>query len=131
MVPKAGWARGVVVGAAGVALCASRLATGLTAPASAVPAVDLTTADAPADPTTEISRLIVAYEPGVSPVTPGGAATGSGAVPGVELSPGDALGSGMRTVELGDAVSEETAEQIAARLAKDPRVAWAEPDRFI
>ena len=88
MATKAALGRRVVVGAAGVALCASSLATGLTTPAFAAPApaVDLTTADAPADPSPEISRLIVAYEPGVSPVTPGGAATGSGAGCGPQKS---------------------------------------------
>ncbi len=131
MVTKAGSSRRIAVAIAVTALCASSLATALTTPASAVPAVAPVTTDSPADPNQEISRLIVSYEKGVSPVTPGGEATGSGAVPGVELSPGDPLGSGMRTVELGEAVSEETAEQIAARLARDPRVAWVEPDRFI
>ena len=131
MVTKAGSGRRIAVAVAVTALCASSLATALTTSASAVPAVAAVTTDSPEDPTQEISRLIVSYEKGVSPVTPGGEATGSGAVPGVELSPGDPLGAGMRTVELGEAVSEETAEQIAARLARDPRVAWAEPDRFL
>jgi hypothetical protein len=85
----------------------------------------------PSDGPPEVSRLIVAYEPGVAAVRPDGEATGSGTVPGVELSPGDPLGAGMRTVELEGPVSEATAEQIAARLARDPRIAWAEPDRFI
>ena len=135
MVTKAGSARRVTIAVAVAALGASSLATAFSAPASAVvpavvPAV-VTTVDPTYDPTQEISRLIVSYEKGVSPVTPGGAATGSGAVPDVDLSPGDPLGSGMRTVELGEAVSEDSAEQIAARLEKDPRVALAEPDRFL
>ena len=135
MVTTAGSARRVTIAVAVAALGASSLATAFSAPASAVVPAVITTVDPTVDPindpTQEISRLIVSYEKGVSPVTPGGAATGSGAVPDVDLSPGDPLGSGMRTVELGEAVSEETAEQIAARLEKDPRVAWAEPDRFI
>ena len=128
---SAGSGRRVVVAVTGLALCASSLVTAFTAPASAAPRTPAADSESPAEPAPEVSRLIVAYEPGVSPITPGGNATGSGAVPDVDLSPGDPIGSGMRTVELGEAVSEETAEQIAARLASDPRVKWAEPDRFI
>ena len=60
MVTKAGSGRRIAVAVAGISLCASSLATALTMPASAVPAVDPGTAHSPADPTQEISRLIVA-----------------------------------------------------------------------
>ena len=76
----------------------------------------------------EISRLIVAYEPGVSASEAPGAATGDSSVPEAELSPDKSLGEGMRTVKLATPVSAAQAAQIASELTADPRVKWAQPD---
>ena len=79
----------------------------------------------------EVDRLIVAYEPGVRITEAPGVATGSSTVDQVELEPGNALGTGMRTVVLSEAVDKSTAEEIASDLTADPRVKWAEPDYFV
>ena len=79
----------------------------------------------------EVTRMIVAYESGVALTEAPGVATGSSSVAAVELTPGDALGQGMRTVELSAAVTKPEAERIADQLTADTRVKWAEPDYFV
>lgn len=79
----------------------------------------------------EVERLIVAYETGVKITEAPGVATGSSSVDEVALSPGSALGAGMRTVTLSEPVDEVTAEKLANELTADPRVKWAEPDYFV
>jgi serine protease len=75
--------------------------------------------------------MIVAYEPGVALTEAPGIATGASSVAAVALAPGDALGQGMRTVELSEAVTKPEAERIADQLTADTRVKWAEPDYFV
>ena len=79
----------------------------------------------------EVQRLIVAYEPGVPNVEAPGRATGSDAVNEVALLPDKPLGAGMRTVEISEAVNENTARELSAELTADPRVKWAQPDYFV
>ena len=79
----------------------------------------------------EVSGLIVAYEPGVSPEESRDRATGSAALGTVALLPDEPIAAGMRLVELSEAVSESTAKQLADKLEADPRVAWAEPDVMV
>ena len=79
----------------------------------------------------EVESLIVAYEPGISPVESANRATGSSNLGTVALLPDDAIAAGMRTVELSEPVSEDTAEALADKLEADPRVAWAEPDVMV
>lgn len=79
----------------------------------------------------EVKRLIVAYETGVKVTEAPGVATGSSSVDDVALSPGVALGAGMRTVTLSEPVDEAKAEKLADELTADPRVKWAEPDYFV
>ena len=79
----------------------------------------------------EVTRMIVAYESGVALTEAPGIATGASSVAAVELTPGDALGQGMRTVELSEAVTKPEAERIADQLTADARVKWAEPDYFV
>ncbi|CAB4885358.1 unannotated protein [freshwater metagenome] len=79
----------------------------------------------------EVQRLIVAYEPGVPTAEAPGRATGSDAVADVALFPDKPLGIGMRTVEISEAVNEDTARAISAELTADPRVKWAQPDYFV
>ena len=76
-----------------------------------------------------VQRLIVKYASGVPTVESGGRATGSDDLGTVALEPGRGIGAGMRTVELSESVSEDTALVLAERLAEDSRVEWAEPDR--
>ncbi|MBU6245831.1 MAG: fibronectin type III domain-containing protein [Actinomycetales bacterium] len=79
----------------------------------------------------EVTQMIVAYEPGAKFTEAPGVATGSSAVTEVDLAPGSAIGTGMRTVVLSEAVTQTTAEKIADQLTADPRVKWAEPDYFV
>ena len=79
----------------------------------------------------EVQRLIVAYEPGVPTIEEPGRATGSDAVGDVALLPDKPLGAGMRTVEISEAVNEDTARELSAELTADPRVKWAQPDYFV
>jgi len=98
---------------------------GASAPSAAVEATPSSAVEG------EVERLIVAYEPGVRITEAPGVATGSSTVDDVALSPGAALGTGMRTVTLSEAVDDATAERIADELTADPRVKWAEPDFFV
>ena len=79
----------------------------------------------------EVQRLIVAYEPGVPTAEAPNRATGSDAVNEVALLPDEPLGAGMRTVEISEAVNEDTARELSAELTADPRVKWAQPDYFV
>ncbi len=75
-----------------------------------------------------VEAIIVQYQPGTRVTEEPGVATGSDEVPGMELAPGEAIGFGLRTVELPVNVSEETAEQIAEHLEQAPEVRYAEAD---
>lgn len=121
------------------AVAAGSLAlVGAVSPALAdVPDAASVGATAPVGPTPvgpgndEITRLIVAYEPGVSPIEAPGQATGSDAVQAVDLEPGRKISEGMRTVELSAPLSADAAQQVANQLTADPRVQWAEPDKRV
>ena len=76
----------------------------------------------------EISRLLVSYEPGVSPVDAGGDVTGQDFVPSVDLEDVERIGKNIFTVDLPGAVSESEALKIADELAKSPQVKIVEPD---
>ena len=109
------------------ALAAGILLVGLApgAPAAAVPdAPDPAPAAAPAD----VTSLIVAYAPGVAPVEPSGVAAGSSDVTTADLQAGEAIGFGLRTVDIAAPVSVETAEALATELEASPDVLWAQPD---
>jgi hypothetical protein len=76
----------------------------------------------------EISRLLISYEPGVSPVHISGDITGQNYVPNVELGDVERVGHNLFTVELPGAVSESEALKIADELEKSPQVRIVEPD---
>ncbi|KGA13783.1 hypothetical protein GM51_18825, partial [freshwater metagenome] len=82
-----------------------------------------------ADPK-DISRLIVKYRNGVSPTLDNGKPTGSEALD-VDIDTGQAIGAGMRTLVLDDAITTNKAGEVATTLNGDPRIEWAEPDVFI
>ena len=88
-------------------------AAGPSAASAAVEAIPSTGDDG------EISTMIVAYEPGVKRTEAPGVATGNSSVSAVELEPGVALGAGMVTVELSEAVDRSTANTIARELTAD------------
>ncbi|MDA2986887.1 MAG: S8 family serine peptidase, partial [Actinomycetota bacterium] len=77
-----------------------------------------------------VAGLIVEFEPGSEQ------ALGSTDVPGedrvgeVELTVAEQVSDDAVLVELSEPVDLDTAEQIAADLAADEQVAWAEPDEF-
>jgi subtilisin family serine protease len=76
----------------------------------------------------EISRLLVAYEPGVSPVNTSGDVTGQNYVPNVDLEDVNRVGKNIFTVDLPGAVTESEALKIADELEKSPKVKIVEPD---
>jgi|694.fasta_scaffold65229_4 hypothetical protein len=76
----------------------------------------------------EISRLLVSYEPGVSPVNVSGDVTGQNFLPNIELDVVERIGRDLFTVNLPGAVSESEATKIANELEKSPQVAIVEPD---
>ncbi len=76
----------------------------------------------------EISRLLVSYEPGVSPVDASGDVTGQSYVPSVELEDVERVGKNIFTVDLPSAVTESEAMKIADELEKSPQVKIVEPD---
>jgi subtilisin family serine protease len=76
----------------------------------------------------EISRLLISYEPGVSPVDASGDVTGQSYVPGVDLDDVDKVGKNIFTVDLPGTVSESEAMKIADDLEKSPLVRIVEPD---
>ena len=78
-----------------------------------------------------VTQLIVTYEPGVTPSEGPGIATGDAAVMSADLQTGDPIGLGMRTVTLGQAVDEVTAQAIADELTNAPGVLFAEPDSIV
>lgn len=89
-------------------------------------------ASAPAVDSPQITELIVAYEPGVTPSEAPGVATGSAAISSdVTLATGDAIGFGLRTVGLSAPVDEATAERLAAELSNTPGVRYAEPNSIV
>ena len=76
----------------------------------------------------EISRLLVVYEPGVSPVTASGDVAGQNYVPSVDLEDVERIGKNVFTVDLPSTVSESEATKIAEELEKSPQVKTVEPD---
>jgi subtilisin family serine protease len=76
----------------------------------------------------EISRLLISYEPGVSPVDANGDVTGQNYVPSVDLEDAERIGKNVFTVDLPSAVSESEAIQISSQLEKSPQVKIVEPD---
>ncbi|TRW43008.1 S8 family peptidase [Georgenia yuyongxinii] len=130
-VVAAGLAASMLLGAAGAvpAGAAEVPAGAAVVPVGAAVATEPT--GAPPSGAGEVTDLIVAYEPGVALTEAPGVATGAAEVPDTTLVPGEELGLGLRTVELGEPVSREAAEEIAAQLASSPHVKWAEPDRTV
>ncbi len=78
----------------------------------------------------DISRLIVKYRNGVSPTLDNGKPTGSEALD-VDIDTGQAIGAGMRTLVLDDAITTNKAGEVVTTLNDDTRIEWAEPDVFI
>jgi subtilisin family serine protease len=76
----------------------------------------------------EITRLLISYEPGVFPVDASGDITGQSYVPGVELEDVERVGKNIFTVDLPSAVTESEAVKIADDLEKSPLVKIVEPD---
>lgn len=76
----------------------------------------------------EISRLLISYEPGVTPVDASGDITGQSYVPGVELEDIERVGKNIFTVDLASAVTESEAIKISDDLEKSPLVRIVEPD---
>ncbi len=77
-------------------------------------------------PAGEAVGLIVRYAPGVAP-TQGGEVTGAARV-AVELTPGENLGRGLRTVEFDETLTAEQALEAAAQLEASPLVVEAHPN---
>jgi subtilisin family serine protease len=104
------------------------LGTGAT---SASAATTASTSLPPADDQ-QVTELIVAYEPGVTPSEAPGVATGSASISSdISLATGDPIGFGLRTVRLDAPVDEATAEQLAAELSAAPGVRYAEPNGIV
>ena len=78
----------------------------------------------------DISRLIVKYRNDISPTLSNGKPTGSEAL-NVDIDAGQAIGAGMRTLVLDDAITTNKAGEVVTTLNNDPRIEWAEPDVFI
>jgi subtilisin family serine protease len=76
----------------------------------------------------EITRLLISYEPGVTPVDASGEVTGQNYVPSVDLEEFNRIGKNVYTVDLPDAVSESEAIKIATEFEKSPQVKIVEPD---
>ena len=76
----------------------------------------------------DISRLLVSYEPGVSPVSVSGDVTGQNYVPSVDLEDAERIGKNVFAVDLPSTVSESEAIQISSQLEKSPQVKIVEPD---
>lgn len=76
----------------------------------------------------EISRLLISYELGVSPVDASGDVTGQSYVPSVKLDDVDKIGKNIFKVDLPGAVSESEAIKIADELEMSPLVRVVEPD---
>ena len=109
-------------------LLAALLAVMMVLPVPA-PAAAASPSPHPAAAGPEIDGLIVRYRTGVS-VAMGRAAPGSTAS-GVALHAGRALADGFVRVDLPVAMSADAAEAVAARLASDPSVLSAVPDRWV
>ncbi|WP_207949281.1 fibronectin type III domain-containing protein, partial [Microcella frigidaquae] len=77
-------------------------------------------------PAGEAVGLIVRYAPGVAP-TQGGEVTGAARV-AAELTPGENLGRGLRTVEFDETLTAEQALEAAAQLEASPLVVEAFPN---
>jgi subtilisin family serine protease len=83
-------------------------------------------AAATAPPEAEALGLIVRYAPGIGP-TVNGEVSGSSDV-SVELTAGDDLGRGLRTVEFDEILGADEAQVAAEELAESPLVLAAYPD---
>ncbi|MCA1942000.1 MAG: fibronectin type III domain-containing protein [Yonghaparkia sp.] len=77
-------------------------------------------------PAGEAVGLIVRYAPGVAP-TQAGEVTGAARV-AVELTPGENLGRGLRTVEFDETLTAEQALEAAAQLEASPLVVDVQPN---
>jgi hypothetical protein len=64
----------------------------------------------------EISRLLVVYEPGVSPVTASGDVAGQNYVPSVDLEDVERIGKNVFTVDLPSTVSERKPQRLLKNL---------------
>lgn len=88
-----------------------------------------------ATPTTgaegEVAGLIVGFEAGVQVLDAQTDVPGEESVDQVGLTVAAEVIDGVHTVDLSEPVSITQARQIAADLASDPAVAWAEPDQFV
>lgn len=82
----------------------------------------------PTSDESEITRLLISYETGVTPVDASGEVTGQNYVQSVELEDLDRIGKNLFTVDLPSSVSESEAIKIATELEKSPQVKIAEPD---
>lgn len=107
---------------------ASILGTVVAVPASAAPSDAGKSALPPRAGRELVTRLIVSYEKGASPVDDAGLATGSDEVQGLDITPGEALGFKFRSVELPSPVSEDQAASIAQEFQSSPDVKSAVPD---
>ena len=79
----------------------------------------------------EIAGLIVGFEPTTSVSDGQSEVPGEALVDEVGLTVNSEIAEGMHTIDFTESVSLEQAKTIAAELAADPRVAWAEPDQFV
>lgn len=77
-----------------------------------------------------VAGLIVEFEPTVSVTEGSQSVPGDDRVAGVGLTVAETVTDDAVLVEFSEPVDLATAEQIAADLAADEQVAWAEPDQF-
>jgi titin len=79
----------------------------------------------------EIAGLIVGFEPATVVMDGQESVPGESLVDEVGLTVNSGIAPGMHTVDFSEPVTLVQATAIAAELAADPRVAWAEPDQFV
>jgi subtilisin family serine protease len=77
---------------------------------------------------TPVDEILVQYAPGTSAIDADGAVNGSDQVLTEDVSVGDSLGRGFRTVKLDREVTAEVAAEVAAELAASPEILAASPN---
>ena len=79
----------------------------------------------------EVGGLIVKFEAGTDVTAGSSDMPGADRVDGIGLTADRELATDTHLVELSESVSLDEAKRIAADLAADPKVKWAEPDEFV
>lgn len=77
---------------------------------------------------TPVDEILVQYAPGTPAIDADGSVNGSDQVVTEDVSAGDSLGRGFRTVKLDRTVTAEVASEVAAELAASPEILAASPN---